>query len=74
MILDIADRVSRLAADDAWIIDFTNPVGIVTAPCSIMIIGRSGSAMLRSAINGRLRPYWAWSPPRWRWTTLGSIT
>jgi 6-phospho-beta-glucosidase len=30
VILDIADRVSRLAADDAWIIDFTNPVGIVT--------------------------------------------
>ena len=26
----IAERVSRLAAKDAWIIDFTNPVGIVT--------------------------------------------
>ena len=30
VILEIADRVSRLAATDAWIIDFTNPVGIVT--------------------------------------------
>ena len=30
VILEIADRVSRLAAEDAWIIDFTNPVGIVT--------------------------------------------
>jgi 6-phospho-beta-glucosidase len=30
VILEIADRVSRLAAKDAWIIDFTNPVGIVT--------------------------------------------
>jgi 6-phospho-beta-glucosidase len=30
VVLDIADRVRRLAADDAWIIDFTNPVGIVT--------------------------------------------
>ena len=30
VILEIADRVTRLAAKDAWIIDFTNPVGIVT--------------------------------------------
>ena len=29
-ILEIAERVSRLAANYAWIIDFTNPVGIVT--------------------------------------------
>jgi 6-phospho-beta-glucosidase len=28
--LDIAARVRALAADDAWIVDFTNPVGIVT--------------------------------------------
>lgn len=30
VILEIAERVSRLAAKDAWLIDFTNPVGIVT--------------------------------------------
>jgi 6-phospho-beta-glucosidase len=30
VVLDIAERARRLAADDAWIIDFTNPVGIVT--------------------------------------------
>jgi 6-phospho-beta-glucosidase len=30
VILQIAERISRLAAKDAWIIDFTNPVGIVT--------------------------------------------
>ena len=30
VILQVADRVSRLAAPNAWIIDFTNPVGIVT--------------------------------------------
>lgn len=30
VVLDIAERVRRLAAPDAWIIDFTNPVGIVT--------------------------------------------
>ena len=30
VVLDIADRVRELAAPDAWIVDFTNPVGIVT--------------------------------------------
>jgi 6-phospho-beta-glucosidase len=30
VVLDIADRARRRALDDAWIIDFTNPVGIVT--------------------------------------------
>jgi 6-phospho-beta-glucosidase len=28
--LDLARAVSRMAAPDAWIVDFTNPVGIVT--------------------------------------------
>lgn len=30
VVLDIAEDVRRLARPDAWIIDFTNPVGIVT--------------------------------------------
>jgi 6-phospho-beta-glucosidase len=30
VVLDIAERIRRLAASDAWIVDFTNPVGIVT--------------------------------------------
>ncbi len=30
VVLDVADRVRRLAEPGAWIIDFTNPVGIVT--------------------------------------------
>ncbi|MDQ1617317.1 MAG: 6-phospho-beta-glucosidase [Actinomycetota bacterium] len=30
VVLDIAERVRKRAAPDAWIIDFTNPVGIVT--------------------------------------------
>jgi 6-phospho-beta-glucosidase len=30
VVLSIADRVRALAAPDAWIVDFTNPVGIVT--------------------------------------------
>lgn len=30
IVLDIAERVRQLAHPDAWIVDFTNPVGIVT--------------------------------------------
>jgi 6-phospho-beta-glucosidase len=30
VVLEIADRVRQHAAPDAWIVDFTNPVGIVT--------------------------------------------
>lgn len=30
VVLDIAERAAGLAAPDAWIVDFTNPVGIVT--------------------------------------------
>src|SRR5438094_10513653 len=30
VVLDIADRVRANASSDAWIVDFTNPVGIVT--------------------------------------------
>ena len=30
MVLELADETRRLAADGAWIIDFTNPVGMVT--------------------------------------------
>jgi 6-phospho-beta-glucosidase len=30
VVLDLAEEVRRRAAPDAWIIDFTNPVGIVT--------------------------------------------
>ena len=30
VVLAIADRARERAADDAWIVDFTNPVGIVT--------------------------------------------
>ncbi|WP_030156791.1 6-phospho-beta-glucosidase [Glycomyces sp. NRRL B-16210] len=30
VVLDIAERVRRIAAPNAWIVDFTNPVGMVT--------------------------------------------
>jgi 6-phospho-beta-glucosidase len=31
VVLEIADRVRELASPEAWIVDFTNPVGIVTS-------------------------------------------
>jgi 6-phospho-beta-glucosidase len=34
VVLEIAERVRELAAGDAWIVDFTNPVGIVTRALS----------------------------------------
>ncbi|MEU7854545.1 6-phospho-beta-glucosidase [Nonomuraea sp. NPDC049141] len=30
VVLDLAERVRRIAGEKAWIVDFTNPVGIVT--------------------------------------------
>ncbi|MEU0568279.1 6-phospho-beta-glucosidase [Nonomuraea sp. NPDC005983] len=30
VVLDVADRVRQIAGEKAWIVDFTNPVGIVT--------------------------------------------
>lgn len=30
VVLDVADRVRKLAGEDTWIVNFTNPVGIVT--------------------------------------------
>jgi 6-phospho-beta-glucosidase len=30
VVLEVAEHARELAADDAWIVDFTNPVGIVT--------------------------------------------
>jgi 6-phospho-beta-glucosidase len=30
VVLEVAERAGQMATDDAWIVDFTNPVGIVT--------------------------------------------
>jgi 6-phospho-beta-glucosidase len=57
VILEIADRISGLAAKDAWILDFTNPVGIVTRAlldhghqavglCNVAIGNQRGAAQL----------------------------
>jgi 6-phospho-beta-glucosidase len=52
VVLDIADEVRRRAADDAWIIDFTNPVGIVTR--SLLDHGHRAVGLCNVAIGFQL--------------------
>jgi 6-phospho-beta-glucosidase len=56
VVLDIADRV-RAAAPDAWIIDFTNPVGIVTR--ALLQEGHRAVGLCNVAI-GFQRTFAAW--------------
>jgi 6-phospho-beta-glucosidase len=49
VVLDIAQRARELSADDAWIIDFTNPVGIVTR--ALLDAGHRAIGLCNVAIN-----------------------
>jgi 6-phospho-beta-glucosidase len=49
VVLGIAERVRELAADDAWIVDFTNPVGIVTR--SLLDAGQRAVGLCNVAIG-----------------------
>ena len=49
VVLDIADRVRELASSDAWIVDFTNPVGIVTR--SLLDAGHRAVGLCNVAIG-----------------------
>lgn len=49
VVLGIAERVRERAADGAWIIDFTNPVGIVTR--SLLDAGHRAVGLCNVAIN-----------------------
>ena len=49
VVLDIAERTRRRASDDAWIIDFTNPVGIVTR--ALLDAGHRAIGLCNSAIG-----------------------
>src|SRR5712691_5576303 len=55
VVLEIAERARELAAADAWIIDFTNPVGIVTRALldagHRAIAGRLGVAPARVVVD-----------------------
>ena len=52
VVLDIAAEVRRRAASDAWIIDFTNPVGIVTR--SLLDHGHRAMGLCNVAIGFQL--------------------
>ncbi len=49
VVLDIAERARELADRDAWIIDFTNPVGIVTR--ALLDAGHRAVGLCNVAIN-----------------------
>jgi 6-phospho-beta-glucosidase len=49
VVLEIAGRVRELSAADAWIIDFTNPVGIVTR--ALLDAGHRAIGLCNVAIN-----------------------
>ncbi|MDQ6816978.1 MAG: 6-phospho-beta-glucosidase [Actinomycetota bacterium] len=49
VVLEIADRARHLAAPGAWIIDFTNPVGIVTR--ALLDAGHRAVGLCNVAIN-----------------------
>src|SRR5690349_22995278 len=49
VVLDVAERARRLAAPDAWIVDFTNPVGIVTR--SLLDAGHRAIGLCNVAIT-----------------------
>jgi 6-phospho-beta-glucosidase len=49
VVLSIAERARELAADDAWIVDFTNPVGIVTR--ALLDAGHRAVGLCNVAIN-----------------------
>src|SRR4051794_14219829 len=49
VVLEIAERARELAATDAWIVDFTNPVGIVTR--ALLDAGHRAVGLCNVAIN-----------------------
>ncbi len=49
VVLEIADRVRELAGPEAWIVDFTNPVGIVTR--SLLDAGHRAVGLCNVAIT-----------------------
>ncbi len=49
VVLEIAERARELASSDAWIVDFTNPVGIVTR--ALLDAGHRAIGLCNVAIN-----------------------
>jgi 6-phospho-beta-glucosidase len=64
VVLDVAERARELAADGAWIVDFTNPVGIVTR--ALLDAGHRAIGLCNVAIGfeRRLAPLLGVEPER----------
>jgi len=64
VVLGLADEVGRRAAPDAWIVDFTNPVGIVTQ--ALLDAGHQAIGLCNVAIGfqRRLAQLWDVAPER----------
>ena len=62
VVLDLAADVDRLAARDAWLIDFTNPVGIVTQ--ALLDRGHRAIGLCNVAIGfqRRIAAHWGIAP------------
>jgi 6-phospho-beta-glucosidase len=74
VVLDVAERIRRHAAPDAWIVDFTNPVGIVTRALLDAGTARSDCATWPSASSGGSQPTSASSLPGFGSITSASTT
>ena len=74
VVLEIAERVRALAAPDAWIVDFTNPVGIVTR--ALLDAGHRAVGLCNVAIGFQrgVAGSSAWSRSASSSTTSGSTT
>ncbi|GAB3907634.1 hypothetical protein GCM10029964_106130 [Kibdelosporangium lantanae] len=67
--VDIANQVARYAPD-AWVINFTNPAGLVTEAMSAVLGDRViGICDSPSGCAGESRPRWEWRRTRPRSTT-----
>ena len=66
VVLDLAEEVAKRAAPDAWIVDFTNPVGIVTR--ALLDDGHRAVGLCNSAIGfqRRLAGFFGVDPDRVR--------
>jgi 6-phospho-beta-glucosidase len=70
VVLDVAERARRLAAPGAWIVDFTNPVGIVTR--ALLDAGHRAVGLCNVAI-GFQRHFAGWLGVEPRAVTLDHI-
>ena len=74
VVMELAELVRQRAAPDAWIVDFTNPVGIVTQALLDEGTARWGCATWRSASSASSPRTWASRRSASCWTTSASTT